>query len=49
MLSEEELGVLQMHVPLTRRMRGTGRDVCDASNADPRKKGKRHDRNSLTR
>ena len=49
MSSEEELGVLQTHVPLTTRMRGTGRDVRDARNADPRKKGKRHDRNSLTR
>ena len=49
MLSKEELGVLQMHVPLTTRMQGTGRDVRDASNMDPRKKGEPHDRNSLTR
>jgi hypothetical protein len=49
MPSEEELGVLQMHVPLTTRMQGTGRDVRDARNADPWKKGKQHDCNSLTR
>ena len=49
MPSEDKLGVLQMHVPLTTRMRGTARDIRDASNTDPRKKGKRHDRNSLTR
>ena len=44
MPSKEVLCVLQTHVPLTTRMQGTGRDVRDASNADPQKKGKRHNR-----
>ena len=47
MPSEEELNALQQHVRLSTRLRASGRDVRDATNVDPRKKGKRHDRNSL--
>ncbi len=47
MPSEEELNALQQHVCLSMRLRASGRDVRDATNVDPRKKGKRHDRNSL--
>jgi hypothetical protein len=41
------LNALQQHVRLSARLLASGRDVRDATNVDPRKKGKRHDRNSL--
>ena len=47
MPSEEELHSLQQRVPLSTRLWATGRDIRDATNADPRKKGKRHNRNNL--
>jgi hypothetical protein len=47
MLSEEELHSLQQRVPLSTRLRATGRDIRDATNADPWKKGKCHNRNNL--
>ena len=46
MPSEEELHSLQQHIPLSTKLRGSGADVRQALNADPRKKGKRFSQNN---
>ena len=47
MPSEEELHSLQQHIPLSTKLRGSGADVRQALNADPRKKGRRFSQNNL--
>ena len=47
MPSEEELHSLQQHIPLSTKLCGSGADVRQALNADPRKKGKRFSQNNL--
>ena len=47
MPSEDELHSLQKSQPLTTRLQGSGADVRNALEADPRRKGKRHYRNGL--
>ena len=47
MPSEEELHSLQQYCPLTTKLRGSGADVCQAFNADPRKKNRRFSQNNL--
>ncbi len=47
MPSEEELHSLQQHILLSTKLRGSGADVRQALNADPRKKGKRFSQNNL--
>jgi len=47
MPSEEELHSLQQYCPLTTKLRGSGADVRQALNADPRKKGRRFSQNNL--
>ena len=47
MPSKEELHSLQQHIPLSTKLRGSGADVRQALNADPRKKGKRFSQNNL--
>ena len=47
MPSEEELHSLQQYCPLTTKLRGSGADVRQAFNADPRKKNRRFSQNNL--
>jgi hypothetical protein len=47
MASEEELHSLQQHIPLSTKLRGSGADVRQAFNADPRKKNRRFSQNNL--